>query len=108
MLEQASAGIDPAAAVTFSPWYRVLGWYWFMTGIMLLWIIPKIQFETAWFRFIFVGFMAVGTASLITISQHGPNLHNRYGAAVFEIGIPAATIVWQWFVARDASSADSS
>jgi hypothetical protein len=100
MLEQASASIDPEAGVTFSTWYRVLGWYWLVTGLMLFWITPKVQLRTDWFRFIHVAFMAVGVASLVTISQHGTNVHNRFGAVVFEIGIPSAAIVWQWFVAR--------
>lgn len=92
--------------MTYSTWYRVLGWYWFVTGLMLFWITPRVQLRTDWFRFIHISFMAVGVASLVTIAQSGTNAHNRYGAVAFEIGIPCAAILWQWFVARGASRID--
>ena len=107
MLEKASASINHEARVTFSTWYRVLGWYWLMTGFMLFWITPKIHLQTAWFRLIHVGFMAVGIASLLTIAESGSNPHNRYGAILFELGIPCGAIVWQTFVARGRTGVDS-
>ena len=103
-LQQAADAVNPAISATFDTWYRALGWYWVTTGLMLFWIIPKIQYHSDWFRFIHLGFMAVGIASLITIIESGTNLHNRYGALVFELGIPCALIIWQWFVAKAASA----
>ena len=100
MLQEASANIDAEARVTFSTWYRVLGWYWLVTGLMLFWITPKIHLRSDWFRLIHVGVMAVGIASLATIAESGTNAHNRYGAVVLELGIPIAAIVWQRYVAR--------
>ncbi len=99
-IESAAAAIEPEIRVTFSTWYRVLGWYWLVTGLMLFWIIPQIATRTDWFRLIHLGFMAVGIASLVTISERGTNLHNRFGAVVFEIGIPIGFMVWQTVVAR--------
>jgi len=103
MLEEAAANIDPEAKVTFSTWYRALGWYWLVTGLMLFWITPKVHLRTDWFRLVHIAFMAVGVASLMSIAEYGTNTHNRYGAVVFELGIPAGAMLWQWFVARSAS-----
>lgn len=99
-LTDAAGQIEPKIRVTFSTWYRSLGWYWFTSGLMLLWITPNVERQTAWFRFIHLGFMAAGVATAVTISESGTNLHNRYDAMIPEFGIPAAAMVWQWFVAR--------
>jgi len=106
LLDRASSAIDPLMKVTFDTWYRALGWYWLTTGLMLFWITPNVQYRTDWFRLIHVAFMAVGIASLLTIIESGPNVHNRYGAVVIELGVPCVLIVWQWFVARAASPQD--
>ncbi|MFT4519564.1 MAG: hypothetical protein ACI9JM_001961 [Halioglobus sp.] len=71
-----------------------------MAGVMLLWIIPKIQHQTAWFRFLHIGFMVVGLSSLVSINTYGANTHNRYDAVIFELGIPALLMLWQWTLAR--------
>lgn len=100
LLEEAVSDIEPEIKITFDTWYRTLGWYWFLTGVMLLWIIPRIQYRSDWFRFIHVGFMAVGVASAITIMDSGTNIHNRYFALIPELGVPTLLIIWQWFVGR--------
>jgi hypothetical protein len=99
VLEQAVSNIEPEVRATFDTWYRALGWYWLMTGVMLLWIIPSVQYRTDWFRFLHMGFMAVGIASIFTIADSGTNLHNRYGAVAFELGIPVLLMLWQRSVA---------
>jgi hypothetical protein len=101
-LQTATANIEPEIRVTFSTWYRSLGWYWFVTGLMLFWITPKVHLRTDWFRLIHVAFMAAGVATLVSIVEHGTNVHNRYVALVPEFGIPCGAMVWQWFVARSA------
>lgn len=103
LLEAAASNIETEIKVTFDTWYRALGWYWLTTGAMLLWITPQIQYRTDWFRFIHMGFMAVGIASLVTIANTGTNVHNRYGAVVFELGIPLLLMLWQRSVALSYS-----
>lgn len=102
LLHGAAAAISAEQRMTFDHWYRVLGCYWLVTGLMLLWIIPKIQYRTAWFRFIHLGFMAMGISSLLSINEYGTNIHNRYDAVLIELTVPALAIVWQWYVARKA------
>ncbi len=48
------------------------------------------------------GIIAVGFASLLTITEHGQNIHNRYGAVIIELSVPLLAIFWQWRVARNA------
>lgn len=103
-LVQAAANIDPSVKSIFDIWYRALGWYWLVTGIMLLWIIPKIQYRSDWFRLIHVSFMAVGIARALTIAEHGVDVQNRHGAVAIELSVPIILIIWQWFVARAAAS----
>lgn len=103
LLEQTAISIEPGVRVTFDTWYRALGWYWLVTGLMLFWITPNIQNRTDWFRFIHIGFMAVGIANLMTIIQSGVNVHSRYLSVVIEIGVPILSMLWQWSVARSAS-----
>ncbi len=107
MLELAATNIEAAPRVTFDHWYRVLGWYWLVMGLMLLWIIPKIQYQTAWFRLIHLSFMAVGLSSLLSISEYGTNTHNRYGAVVIELAIPALLMLWQWYEARKGNTCNT-
>src|SRR5262245_40038784 len=83
-------------------WYRVLGWVWVTTGLMLAWITPAIDRHTAWFRFIFVAFMCVGVGRLAAVFDHGFSIENTVPAIALEIAIPLACIVWQTFVAQDA------
>ncbi len=104
-LSNSVGAIDSSVRVTFDTWYRALGWYWLMAGVMLLWVTPRVDEETAWFRFINVGFMAVGVAAAVTIAQSGTNVHNRFGALVPEFGIPLLAIVWQYFVAKTPKGA---
>ena len=101
-LSRSVAGIDDTVRATFDTWYRALGWYWLVTGAMLFWITRNIEVETVWFRFINIGFMAVGVATTVTIAETGTNIHNRYGALIPEYGIPLLAIIWQYFVARGA------
>ncbi|MGI9327009.1 MAG: DUF4345 family protein [Pseudomonadales bacterium] len=77
-------------------WYRALGRYWLSTGLMLLWIVLKIETQTAWFRFVHIGFMAVGVANLVTIMDTGTNTHSRYDAVIIELAVPLVFIAWQW------------
>ncbi len=99
-LESAASAIDASARATFDTWYRALGWYWLVTGLMLLWITPQVHRYTAWFRFIHVGFMAVGVANAITIADTGTNAHSRYGAVAIELLVPTLAMLWQWSVAK--------
>ena len=109
-LESAAANIDADARATFDTWYRALGWYWIVTGLMLLWIVPRIHIHTAWFRFIHFGFMSVGIANALTIADTGTNQHSRYDAVAIELLVPGIAMIWQAYVAgahRRATKAPS-
>ena len=103
-LEVASAAIDAAVRPTFDTWYRSLGWYWLVTGLMLLWIVPRVRTATAWFRFIHLGFMATGVANAVTIATTGTNVHSRYDAVAIELTVPTVAILWQTWVAHGAAA----
>lgn len=103
MLEEHTESISASARPSFDLWYRALGWYWFMTGVMLFWITAKVALHSGWFRCIHVAFMAVGVASVVTLIESGPNEHIRYFGLIPEFGIPLLAIVWQGFVARQAA-----
>jgi len=92
--------MNNTAKASFDIWYRALGWYWLMMGVMLLWIVPKIQYRTDWFRFIHISFMAVGIARALTIAENLDAPQNRYGAVAVELLVPVVLIIWQSFVAR--------
>ena len=47
MLSEAAAAMAAEARVSFDHFYRVLGWYWVMTGTMLLWITPSVATTTS-------------------------------------------------------------
>jgi hypothetical protein len=93
---------EPARGV-LDTWYRVLGWVWVTTGLMLAWITPAIETHTAWFRLIFVGFMCVGIGRLAAVLAHGVSSENTLAAIALEILIPLACIVWQGYVAKEAA-----
>lgn len=81
----------------------MLGWVWVTMGLMLAWITPAIEAHTAWFRLIFVGFMCVGVGRLTAVIAHGVSSENTVAAIALEILIPLACIVWQGFVAKEAT-----
>jgi len=105
MLGEAAAAMAAEPRVSFDHFYRVLGWYRLMTGVMLLWITPSVASRTAWFRFLHIAFMAVGVSNILSMAEYGTNAHLRAMALVPELGIPCAAILWQTLVARNAAHA---
>ena len=99
-LEKSARHISESVPVTFETWYRLLGWYWVMIGLMLLWITPSISSSTAWFRFIHFAFMAAGISNALTIASSGVNVHARYDAVIVELLVPTLAMIWQWRVSR--------
>ena len=77
-LEAAAASIDSVSRGTFDTWYRALGWYWVVTGLMMIWVIPNIETQWPWIRFIHIGFMGVVVANIFTILDTGTNAHPRF------------------------------
>lgn len=104
ILVSAPESLSSTAHPSFDMWYRALGWYWFMTGVMLLWITPNVAQRTEWFRLIHIAFMAVGIATFLTLLESGTNEHLRYGNLVPELGVPLLAMAWQRSVARQAIS----
>lgn len=100
LLQTAADAIDDRVRGIVDTWYRALGWYWLMTGLMVLWITPRIAERTDWFRFVGVAFMAVGVGNAVSMVQSGAGVHDSYVGLAFEFGIPLLAIVWQAAVAR--------
>ena len=40
LIDQSAKSIEPSMKITFDTWYRALGWYWLVSGVMLFWITP--------------------------------------------------------------------
>ena len=97
-LHAAAQLIPDATRPTFDTFYRMLGWYWLVTGLLLLWITPAIGTSTAWFRLIHLAFMSTGIANGITIMDSGLSAHGRYGAVIIELLVPTLAMIWQWRV----------
>lgn len=92
---QSIRDIEGPALSIMDTWYRLLGWYWLVAGLMLLWITPRVQFSGAWFRFIHIGFMAAGIANAVLLLS-GSNGVASPEALIPEFGIPLLAMFWQW------------
>ena len=44
LMHETAMTLEGKAKVTLDHYYRALGWYWLMTGVMLFWIVPRIVF----------------------------------------------------------------
>jgi hypothetical protein len=85
--------------------YRALAGIWLALGVMLAWIIPSIERQSAWFALIFLAVFAMGVGRLISLLDLGPAPGNSIGAMVGELILPAVSIAWQRWVARSCAAA---
>ena len=79
--------------------FRALAGIWFVLGLMLFWMIPRIETHSVWFRFACAAMFAMGVgrmASFLAFGEAGPGM---VGAAV-ELVNPAILAFWQSRVAR--------
>ena len=74
-------------------WYRTLGCYWLSTGLILAWLTPTVQTQTAIFRLTHIGFIGAGVATTFALSE-GSQVRSIV-ALLPELGIPALAILWQ-------------
>jgi hypothetical protein len=85
--------------------YRALAGIWFALGVMLAWIIPSIERQSAWFALILLAVFAMGVGRLISLLDLGPAPGNSIGAMVAEFVLPPLYVLWQRWVARSCEAA---
>jgi hypothetical protein len=80
--------------------YRALAGIWFALGVMLAYIVPSIERQSAWFALIFLAVFAMGAGRLLSFLAFGPAPGNSTGAMIAELVLPPVYVVWQRRVAR--------
>jgi hypothetical protein len=87
--------------------YRAFAGIWTVQGVMLAYIIPAIERQTAWFRLIFLAVFAMGVGRLLSLIAFGPAPGNSQGAMIAELALPVAYVFWQYRVAGASSRSRS-
>ena len=88
---------DPGVA-NLDQLFRALAGLWLVVGLMLVWMIPRIETHAVWFRFACGAMFAMGVgrmASFLAFGEAGPGL---VGAAA-ELASPPLLAYWQSRVA---------
>jgi hypothetical protein len=80
--------------------YRALAGIWFALGIMLAYIIPSIERQSAWFTLISLAVFAMGIGRLLSFLAFGPAPGNSTGAMIAEFVLPPVCVFWQRRVAK--------
>ncbi|MEM6826575.1 MAG: DUF4345 domain-containing protein [Pseudomonadota bacterium] len=72
-------------------------------GLMIWWVIPRVERMTTPFRLIALGIFAGGLGRLLSQAQYGDPRPEMLAGMWLELSLPVL-IVWQWWVARAASA----
>jgi hypothetical protein len=83
---------------------RALAGIWFALGVMLAYIIPSIERQSAWFALIFLAVFAMGAGRFLSFLVFGPAPGNSTGAMISEFVLPVVYVVWQRHVARSCAT----
>jgi hypothetical protein len=102
--------VDPADPMwaNIDYMYRALAGIWLVLGIMLAYLVPSIERQTAWFALIFLAVFAMGVGRLISWLSYGPAEGNSTFAMVAELVLPPVYVYWQRRVARARSETPAS
>ena len=84
--------------------YRALAGIWLVLGIMLAWIVPTIEKQSAWFALIFLAVFAMGVGRMISLLSFGSTPGNSTGAMIAELVTPPVYVLWQRWVARSCAT----
>jgi len=79
---------------------RALAGIWFALGVMLAFVIPSIERQSAWFALIFFAVFAMGVGRLLSWLAFGPAPGNSAGAMIAEFVLPPVYVLWQRRVAK--------
>jgi hypothetical protein len=85
--------------------YRALAGIWCALGVMLAYIIPSIERQSAWFALIFLAVFAMGVGRLLSFLAFGSAPGNSTGAMIAEFVLPPVYVFWQRRVARACAEA---
>jgi hypothetical protein len=80
--------------------YRAFAGIWFALGIMLAYIIPSIERQSAWFATIFLAVFLMGLGRFLSFLEYGHADGNSIGAMIAEFLLPPICVFWQRRVAR--------
>jgi hypothetical protein len=93
------AATDPTWAVV-DYMFRALAGLWFALGLMLAYVVPSIERQTAWFTLICVAISCMGAGRFLSFLHFSPAPGNSLGAMVAEVVLPPVLALWQRSVAR--------
>jgi hypothetical protein len=80
--------------------FRALAGIWCVLGVMLAFIIPSIERQSAWFALIFLAVFAMGVGRLLSFRAFGAAPGNSTGAMIAELVLPPVYVFWQRHVAK--------
>jgi hypothetical protein len=92
------------ATATLESNYRFLGTLWFGVGLLIVWIIPRVETALAPFRAVCAISVAGGLVRLLSMAVAGIPHSIFVWACVLELTAPPAMALWQTQVARAARS----
>ena len=78
---------------------RALAGIWFTVGIMFMYMIPKIEIHTIWFRFACLAILFMGIGRLMSVISLGIG-NNPLVALYLEVSLPLLLVWWQSVVAK--------
>jgi hypothetical protein len=79
---------------------RALAGIWFVLGLMIAALPPRIELHSLAFAFCFTAILAMGVGRMLSGIEYGPNAHNSRAAMVAELLLPPILVLWQRGVAR--------
>jgi len=80
--------------------FRAFAGIWCALGVMLFYIVPSIERQSAWFALIFLAVFAIRVGRLLSYLSFGPAEGNSVGAMIGELVMPPVYVLWQRWVAR--------
>lgn len=91
---------EAVSAVTAE--FRFLSTVWLVAGLVILWIIPRVEKETGAFRVVGAAIILGGLSRIISLASLGP-FHDDSSLYIFmglEIGLTPLLLIWQSYVAK--------
>lgn len=91
---------EAASAVTAE--FRFLSAVWLVAGLVIIWIIPRVEKETGAFRVVGAAIILGGLSRIISLVTLGP-FHDDSSLYIFmglEIGLTPLLLIWQTYVAK--------
>ena len=74
--------------------FRALSGTWLALGLMLAYLVPSIERQTVWFRFVCAGIFLMGLGRLLSVLSLGANSKPLVAMAL-ELILPPLLVLWQ-------------